>query len=265
MLWLRKFHPPRRTPQVCATMKLVFYLPQYQIHRLYQLESLGDLSSISSLRHYRKRVGQYTTLFDSMKDTNAIIKSMIANDDPISTITQSSITPTSRISRRLQHPPAIREKGVTDITNWHAPTTGFTPQRNMSKFYHNASASSSYTIVDRKRNCPGNPILLVDEKGNKKKKMMCMRCGGRSLLVYCTVCHHNYCFDVNTKKSDSTHNITDKFGAIDTKKRDKDNKTIYKYGIIFCFHHEHPFSFPVYEDENDTRDLPSVTPASNRL
>ena len=154
MLWLRKFHPPRLTPQVCATMKLVFYLPQYQIHRLYQLESLGDLSSIRSLRHYRKRVGQHTTLFDSMKDTNGIIKSMIVNDDPISTITQSSITSTPRISRRLQHPPAIREKGVTDITNWHAPTTGFVPQRNMAKFYNEAFISSSCVIDDTKRIVP---------------------------------------------------------------------------------------------------------------
>ena len=29
MLWLRKFHPPRLSPQVCTTMKLTYYLPQY--------------------------------------------------------------------------------------------------------------------------------------------------------------------------------------------------------------------------------------------
>ena len=49
------------------------------------------------------------------------------------------------------------------------------------------------------------------------------------MLVYCMVCHHNYCFDVNPKKSDSS---TEKFGAIDTNKKDKDNRPIYKYSII---------------------------------
>ena len=84
-------------------------------------------------------------------------------------------------------------------------------------------------------------------------------------MVYCIVCHHNYCFDVNTKKLDSAYSSADKFGAIDTQKRDKDNKTIYKYGIISYFHHEHPLSFHVDEVVNDTNNLPSVTPALNFL
>lgn len=85
------------------------------------------------------------------------------------------------------------------------------------------------------------------------------------MLVYCAVCHHNYCLNVNTKKSDSAYINTDKYGAINTQKRDKDNKTIYKYGIISCLHHKHPLSFPVDKDENDTSNLPIVTPTSNRL
>ena len=81
MLWLRKFHPPRLSPQVCATMKLTYYLPQYQIHRLYQLISQQDISHIYSPKQYRKIVRKTTTLFDSMKDTQTTIGSMIAENE----------------------------------------------------------------------------------------------------------------------------------------------------------------------------------------
>ena len=91
-------------------MKLTFYLPQYQIHRLYQLESLSDLSSITSLKHYRKRACQHATLLDSIKDTNVIIESMIANNDCISTMPLSN-TPTPCVSCRLQHRQVTRKKG----------------------------------------------------------------------------------------------------------------------------------------------------------
>ena len=84
MLWLRKFHPPQQSPQVCATTKLFFYLPQYQIHRLYQLESGIDLSNIRSLKHYCEKSREVTTLFDSMKHTQMIIDSMKTVYDPMS-------------------------------------------------------------------------------------------------------------------------------------------------------------------------------------
>ena len=77
------------------------------------------------------------------------------------------------------------------------------------------------------------------------------------MVVYFTICHHNFCFDVSPNKS-SDSNV---FGAIDTKKRDRDNKKIFRYGILSCFHHEHPISFPQNEDEYDTGNLPSITPA----
>ena len=185
MLWLRKFHPPRLTPQVCATMKLCFYLPNYQIHRLFQLESQTNLSTIPSLKHFRDRVRKVTTLFDSMKETHSIIDVMMDEGGSPTVLTpQDIITP--RTSRRLLHPPTIREKGVTDITTCHGPTTGSTPQRYLHQYYQNESNISSQVIIDRKRTCQGNPILLVDQDG-KKRKMNCFRCGGRSMLVYCTI------------------------------------------------------------------------------
>ena len=105
MLWLRKFHPTRLSPQVCATMKLTYYLPQYQIHRLYQLILQQDISHIRSLKHYRETVRKITTLFYSMKDTKRIIGSMIAENESVSNPTLSHITtptiPTPRLSRRL--------------------------------------------------------------------------------------------------------------------------------------------------------------------
>ena len=48
--------------------------------------------------------------------------------------------------------------------------------------------------------------------------------------------------------------------TIDTK--DNENKSIYKYGIISCYHHEHPASFPIELNEDDIGGLPSITPAS---
>ena len=74
------------------------------------------------------------------------------------------------------------------------------------------------------------------------------------MLVYCTICHHSYCFDINQKKNYES----DQFGAIETNKRDKDGKMIYKYGIMSCYHHEHRTS---YVDEDSIDDIPSVTPA----
>ena len=84
--------------------------------------------------------------------------------------------------------------------------------------------------------------------------MNCFRCGGRSMLVYCTIYHYNYCFDVNQKKNCESN----QFGAIITNKRDKDGKTIYRYGIMSCYHHEHHQS---YVGDGNITDLPSVTPA----
>ena len=58
---------------------------------------------------------------------------------------------------------------------------------------------------------------------------------------------------MNQKK---TNNL-DTFGAIDTNKRDKHDKTIFKYGIISCYHHEHPALYQQVTDNSN--DLPSVT------
>jgi len=77
-------------------------------------------------------------------------------------------------------------------------------------------------------------------------------------LVYCTTCHHNYCLDTNLAKDSDSNRI----GAMAIKTRDNENKPIYKYGIISCYHHEHPASFPIELNEDDIGGLPSVTPAS---
>ena len=105
MLWKRKFNTPRKTPQVCVTMKLTFYLPHYQIHRLFQLEAVKDISLLKSLAHYQKRVGKQTTLYDSMKDTCRIIDDMIKDSSTV--IQTESIIAERRTSHRLQHPVAI--------------------------------------------------------------------------------------------------------------------------------------------------------------
>ena len=109
MLWLRKFHPPRLTPQVCATMKLVIYLPTYQTHRLYQLESQSNLSPIPSLKHFRDRMRKVITLFDSMKETHIIINVMMNKDgSPTVPTPQDTITP--RTPRHLLHPLSSEKK-----------------------------------------------------------------------------------------------------------------------------------------------------------
>ena len=221
MLWLRKFHPPRLSSQICTTMKLTFYLPQYQIHRVYQLEAATNLSNIHSLKQYREKTRKTTTLFDSMKETHIIIESMIAVDDT-SNLPTPSTSHTPRTSSRLLHPPAIRVKGITDISHWNALITGSTSQRYVKQFYDDELNSASTTVIHQNKTCPGNPILLVGEKGKKNKKTCCMRCGGRSLLVYCTICHHNFCFDVNQNKSTDSN----MFGSIDTHMTDTNNKAI---------------------------------------
>ena len=145
------------------------------------------------------------------------------------------------------------------MTACHEPITGLTPQRYVKGFYENSLDASRKSIRNRKRSCHGNPILLVDEKG-KKIKMSCYRCGGRSISsVYCTICHHTYCFGKN--KPPLKLNL---IGAIDTKKKDKNNKKIFKYCIMTCFHLEHPAAFPLTTDSEDTDALPNVTPDSNR-
>ena len=253
MLWLRKFNPPRLSPQVCSTMKLTFYLPQYQLHRLYQLISINNISSISSLKQYREKARKTTTLFDSMKATRSIIDSMLVdNDTPSSQDTSQLSTP--RISSRLIHPLVIREKGVSDITICHGPITGSTPQQYLQQYYSNESNKSSHLIINRRKSYRCNPIMMVDEKGRKKKKMSYFTCGGRSMLVYCTICHHNFCFDVNQKKTSEAN----QFAAINTDTKDKDGKPIFKYGIMSCYHHEHPASYTT-NVTSDTTDLPRVT------
>ena len=81
------------------------------------------------------------------------------------------------------------------------------------------------------------------------------------MLVYCTIYHHKYCFDVKKKELTESNS----FGVIETIKKDKENKTIYKYCILSCFQYEHPVSYPQETNDNGTGDLPSVTPASSWL
>ena len=110
MLWLRKFHPPRLLPQMCTMIELIFYLPQYQIHRTYQLESSTNISNIHSLKQYREKARKTTTLFDSMKETHRIVDIMIAVDDTLD-IPTPSISYTPRTFSRLLRPLIIRDKG----------------------------------------------------------------------------------------------------------------------------------------------------------
>ena len=197
-----------------------------------------------------------TTLYDSFKETRNLIDSMITGEG-VASLPRLSNNNSTRISRRLLHPPAIREKGTSDISHWHGLTTGLTPQRYVDKYYE--SANSSKLIVKRKRTCLGRPIILVDEEGKRKNKINCMRCGGRSNVVYCTICHHSYCMDINRKKT----NDSNMFGSIDTGMNDASGKKIFKYGIISCYHHEHPVPLLPAEDCENESSLPHVTPRSN--
>ena len=70
-----------------------------------------------------------------------------------------------------------------------------TPRFLFTVFQQFVNSSPPY---QKKIKCSGNAILLVDEKGKKKRKT-CICCGGQNMLVYCTICHHNFCFDANTK------------------------------------------------------------------
>ena len=79
------------------------------------------------------------------------------------------------------------------------------------------------------------------------------------MLIYCSICHHNYYFDINEKKLNSSNTI----GAIDTNTRDKDTKKIFKYGIVSCYHREHSVSCPITANKDENEDLPRVTPASD--
>ena len=89
--------------------------------------------------------------------------------------------------------------------------------------------------------------MIVDEKGKKKRKISCVKCSGRSMLVCCTTCHHNFCFDVNPNKASDAN----QFEAINTDTKDKDGEPIFKNGIMSCYHHENMTS--------DTTDLLNAT------
>ena len=58
---------------------------------------------------------------------------------------------------------------------------------------------------------------------------------------------------------------TNCFGSINTGKIDDKNKMVYKYGIVSCFHHEHPRFYQVTRNDDDESNVPTITPASNRL
>ena len=72
-------------------------------------------------------------------------------------------------------------------------------------------------------------------------------------------CHHCFCLDANTKKSRES----DACGAIDTKCRDKENKQVFKYGVVSCYHRKRQVSFPEKESD-DSKKLPTVTPACHQ-
>ena len=174
-------------------MKLAFYLPMYQIHRLYQLVSDKHLKSVTSLRQYRDSIRKVTTLHDSFKATQEIMKKMSSTEEQI--VIPPPVNLSWRISNRLTHPIEIRQEGVIDVTNWSAPTTNTTPQRYISRFYNESNCSDP--VYQRKRTCPGNIWIPIGGKGSKHDNKRCSRCGCKARLVYCTICHHYYCLDYN--------------------------------------------------------------------
>ena len=82
--------------------------------------------------------------------------------------------------------------------------------------------------------------MMVDEKGKKKRKTSCAKCRGRSMLVCCATCHHNFCFDASPNKASDVN----QFVAINTDTKDKDGKPTLKHGVMSCYHYEHPASYP---------------------
>ena len=87
----------------------------------------------------------------------------------------------------------------------------------MKQLYQN-SINSSNSIVYYKEKCPGNPILLANNKGKTKNKSKYMICGGQSLLVYCALWYNNFFLDANKNRLYEDFTM---FGAIDTKQIEK--------------------------------------------
>ena len=156
-----------------------------------------------------------------------------------------------RASSHLLHPPVIREKGAIDITYchgelqaWHLSDTWRNSTNMVIKKHLNRSSNEKRHAVETQ--------FYWLMKWEWKRKKFCLKCGGRSMLFHCTMCHHNHCFDIC--KNNSSESPT--FEAISTNKKDKDVKLTFKHGIVSCFHYVHRASC-LGDDEIDSS---SATP-----
>ena len=149
-------------------MKVVFHSPNYQMHRLCQLESQQNIHATSSLHPCREKKKGHHTFRQHERDPQNYRRNDELRKNLSVMSTLDNVVP--RASSHLLHPPVIREKGAIDITYCHGETTSLTPQRCMKKLYQHGHKKAPQSILERKKTCRGNPILLVDKMGMKKKK-----------------------------------------------------------------------------------------------
>ena len=88
----------------------------------------------------------------------------------------------------------MKHQSTPDITS--------TSDRYIVDYYTNPSNSTN-PVYQRKITYPGHIWLPVNVKGNRKDNKRCNKCGGKTKLVYCTICHHYYCFDYNSNNKTS--------------------------------------------------------------
>jgi len=179
MLWSLNYSVPYMNPQSSVVKRLSHLIPLYNIHRLFQLFSVGkSLQDFATIRSFRRYVNKQATFWDSAREVEGILIRMQQLYSPPPAIN-------SVAHLRQMNVPA----GCVPVAGF-LPSTGVTPHHNPRAFYNNP-LNAGHTAYDRRAHCVGVSIHFpCDESGSIiKRRHRCAACGNDRATAYCFGCH----------------------------------------------------------------------------
>jgi len=161
------------------------------IFRLEQIQTADENLDYPSLRHYRNANSRRLTFDDALGE---IVHTILATlYDARSSDSENENTTIQRGSRQT------RSMKIRDLPLIRF--TGLSPQRKVKDYYDNPKPrKADRTIVERRVNCPGNPVyrLFYDEKEKvtnskgKGSRNSCVLCSSLT-NIWCSLCHTWLC------------------------------------------------------------------------
>ena len=200
MIWKNELYIPQSSPQLEATLRMMFFLPSYELHRILQM--ISCTKNYSSLLAYRNAANKRFSLETTIERLKTFMLCQLSNDDLIQLYGTSSLHASTKVDSETKTY-GFDGKGRVVLCNFIVPFTDDTPQRDIDKFY-GSDINQHNHVYNRKKDCDGcTPIMIVDKDGSRGSGRYCQYCKKKSrMLQFCPSCHHHFC---STQYQDADH------------------------------------------------------------